>query len=475
LSALSLLKEHGIGERDAIEFLRKAEAEELTQEQLDTLRKIISGDIRWDWRHRTNARPNQIAPEGDWMTWLVLAGRGFGKTRTGAEWVRENVTDKTASRIALIAETQKDLEEVMVFGDSGIMSVFPPHQKPIVTKKPIKITFHTGAIASGYNAIEPDQLRGPQFDLAWGDELAKWRYARETWDQLQFGLRLGKHPRQIVTTTPRPIPILKEILVAKTTVVTRGVTTDNNDNLAPSFIKAITDKYAGTRLGRQELSAEILDDVPDALWTRASLDRDRRKQNEIPALKRIVVAIDPAAKQNDTPEDGAATGIIVAGVGDDNRGYVLDDATCRESPNGWARMAVACFDRYQGDCIVGEINNGGDMVAATVRAVRPTVPFREVHASRGKWTRAEPIAALYEQGRVSHVGTFASLEDEMVNFGPNGMVGDASPDRVDALVWALTELFPAIVKAPKKAGPPAKIPNLSPKAYGRGNGWMARQ
>jgi phage terminase large subunit-like protein len=322
-------------------------------------------------------------------------------------------------------------------------------------------------VAYGYNATEPDQLRGPQFDFAWSDELAKWRYARETWDQLQFGLRLGDKPRQIVTTTPRPIAILKEILSASTTAVTRGVTTDNRTNLAPSFIKTIIDKYAGTRLGRQELSAEILDDVPDALWTRAALDRDRRSPDKVPPLKRIVVAIDPAAKKNEVPEDGAATGIVVAGVGDDNRGYVLDDATCRESPNGWARKAIACFDRYEGDCIVGEVNNGGDMVASTIRVVRPTVPFKAVHATRGKWTRAEPIAALYEQGRISHVGTFASLEDEMVNFGPNGMVGEASPDRVDALVWALTELFPALTKKVVKPAPPRVVDTpRSPQ------GWM---
>jgi phage terminase large subunit-like protein len=426
-------------------------------------RKMVLADLTeaeaeallWDWR--AWARPNQLAPEGDWMTWLVLAGRGFGKTRTGAEWIREEVTAKRMSRIALIAETQKDLEEVMVFGDSGINSVFPPHQRPKITKKPVRVEFHTGAVAFGYNATEPDQLRGPQFDGAWGDELAKWRYARETWDQLQFGLRLGKRPRQIVTTTPRPIPILKEILAADTTVVTRGVTTDNRANLAASFIKSITEKYAGTRLGRQELSAEILDDVPDALWTRAALDRDRRKPDQVPPLRRVVVAVDPAAKKNEVVEDGAATGIVVAGVGDDGRGYVLDDATCRESPMGWARKAIACFDRYEGDCIVGEINNGGDMVESTIRAVRTTVPFKEVTASRGKWVRAEPIAALYEQGRISHVGTFAALEDEMVNFGPNGMVGDASPDRVDALVWALTELFPSIVRKVAKVVDKPKI------------------
>jgi phage terminase large subunit-like protein len=450
----------------------KANLAGLSPAETAVLDRVLSG-VRYDWP--TLARANQIAPPGEWLTWLVLAGRGFGKTRCGAEWIRAQVSAKKSKRIALIAETQKDLEEVMVFGESGIQAVFPDHQKPKITKKPIRIEFHTGAIATGYNATEPDQLRGPQFDSAWCDELAKWRYARETWDQLQFGLRLGDHPRQIVTTTPRPIPLLKEILAAPNTVISRGITLDNRDNLAPSFIKSITDKYAGTRLGRQELSAEILDDVPDALWTRAALDRDRRKPNEVPALKRIVVAIDPAAKLNETPEEGAATGIVVAGVGEDNRGYVLDDATCRESPNGWARRAVACFDRYQADCIVGEVNNGGDMVASTVRVVRPTVPFRAVHASKGKWTRAEPIAALYEQGRISHVGTFASLEDEMVNFGPNGMVGDMSPDRVDALVWALTELFPSLVKRVEKPKVAiTKIPSMNGTLpRDRGTGWLS--
>jgi phage terminase large subunit-like protein len=442
----------------------------LTGEQKAELDKML-GPVMWDWPDYW-ARPNQLPPEGDWLTWLVLAGRGFGKTRCGAEWIRAQVI-AGSRRIALVAETQKDLEEVMVFGDSGIERVFPPHQRPKITKKPIRIEFHTGAIATGYNATEPDQLRGPQFDCAWGDELAKWRYARETWDQLQFGLRLGKHPRQCITTTPRPIPILKEILAAATTVVTRGVTADNTANLAPSFIETITAKYAGTRLGRQELSAEILDDIPNALWTRDALDRDRRGPNNILPLKRIVVAIDPAAKKNEMPEDGAATGIIVAGVGEDNRGYVLDDATVRLSPNGWARMAVACFDRYSADCIVGEVNNGGEMVEATVRAVRPTAPFKSVHASKGKWARAEPIAALYEQGRISHVGTFAALEDEMVNFSANGLVGGLSPDHVDALVWALTELFPSITKSPKKDRP--KLSGMPTSASGEDHtntGWM---
>jgi phage terminase large subunit-like protein len=413
-------------------------------------------ELLWDWR--AWARPNQIAPEGEWLTWLVLAGRGFGKTRCGSEWIRQVACGSTPlsagshRRIALVAETAADARDVLVEGESGILAVHPRDFRPMYEPSKRRLTWPNGASASLFNATEPDQLRGPQHDAALCDELAKWRYAQETWDMLQFGLRLGDNPKQVVTTTPRPIPVLKEIMAAPTTVVTRGTTTDNRLNLAPSFIKTIVDKYQGTRLGRQELSAEILDDVPDALWTRAGLDRDRRKADKVPPLKRVVVAVDPAAKKNEMPEDGAATGIVVAGLGEDNRGYVLEDATCRESPNGWARMAVACFDRFEGDCVVGEVNNGGEMVEATIRAVRPTAPFHEVTASRGKWTRAEPIAALYEQGRISHVGTFASLEDEMVNFGPNGMVGGVSPDRVDALVWALTELFPAMTKKVPKQG-----------------------
>lgn len=435
--------------------------EQERQKILDGLTEQQAASLLWDWS--VWARPNQIAPSGDWLTWLVLAGRGFGKTRCGVEWVRSIATGSTPlapgthKRIALIAETAADARDVLVEGESGLLAIHPKDFRPIYEPSKRRVTWPNGAIATLYNATEPDQLRGPQHDAALCDELAKWRYSQETWDMLQFGLRLGDNPKQTITTTPRPIPLLKQLLAEPSTKVTRGSTLDNKLNLAPAFLKTIISKYEGTRLGRQELSAEILDDVPDALWTRAALDRDRRKPDQVPPLRRVVVAIDPAAKKNEIVEEGAATGIVVAGVGDDGRGYVLDDATCRESPNGWARKAVACFDRYEGNCIVGEVNNGGDMVAATVRAVRPTVPFKEVHASRGKWTRAEPIAALYEQGRISHVGTFAALEDEMVNFGPNGMVGEASPDRVDALVWALTELFPAIVKKVVKAVEKPKV------------------
>lgn len=400
----------------------------------------------WNWK--AWARPEQLEPEGDWLKWLLLTGRGWGKTRTGAEWIRSQVcgpTPLSAGRsqwIAFVAETAADARDVLVEGQSGILAVHPKDFRPNYEPSKRRLTWPNGAQATLFNATEPDQLRGPQHDTAWSDELAKWQYAQETWDMLQFGLRLGTGPRQVITTTPRPIKVIRELLRDPTCVITRGNTLENRSNLAQSFIDQIQRRYGGTRLGRQEIAAEVLDDAPDALWTRANLDQYRRRAQDIPKLRRVVVAIDPAAKTNEMVEDGAATGIVVAATGEDDRGYILDDATVRASPNGWARRAVACFDRYEADSIVGEVNQGGDMVEATVRSVRNTVPFRQVRASRGKWTRAEPVAALYEQGRVSHVGAFPELEDEMVLFGPNGLADGVSPDRVDALVWALTELFP---------------------------------
>ena len=277
--------------------------------------------------------------------------------------------------------------------------------------------------------------------------MAKWQYVQEAWDNLQFGLRLGARPRQIVTTTPRPIPLLRQMIKDATVHVTRGSTYDNAANLAPKFIHDVSERYAGTRLGRQELNAEILDDAPGALWTRAMLDGSRRKAGDHPELQRIVVAIDPAASADGAGElgAGAETGIVVAGLGVDGRGYVLEDCTCAMGPNGWARRAVEAFDRWKADAIVAELNQGGAMVEQTVRTVRNIIPFLGVRASRGKVTRAEPVAALYEQGRVSHVGSFPDLEDQMVLFTPFGIEGDTTADRVDALVWALSMLFPQIV------------------------------
>lgn len=410
----------------------KAEREKI----LADLSDAELAELEYDWRFW--ARPNQIAPDGQWLTWVINAGRGFGKTRAGAEWVREQVL-AGRQRIALVGETYKDLVEVMCFGDSGLAGVFPPHQKPKIVANPnVQVTFHTGAIALGYNATQPGQLRGPQFDAAWCDELAKWRYARETWDMLQFGLRLGERPQALVTTTPRPIPVLKEIMSDETTVVTSGSTFDNAGNLADSFLRKIKDRYEGTRLGRQELNAEMLDDLPGALWSRDEIDKGRVAQ--APELRRIVVSIDPSGTKGES-DDGDDIGIVVAGLGIDGRGYVLADRTCKLSPNGWGRRAVQAFHEFKADRIIAERNFGGAMVEHVVKTIDKKVPYKEVTASRGKVARAEPVAALYEQGRVSHVGSFPELEDQMCLIAPEGFVGEGSPDRADALVWALTELM----------------------------------
>jgi predicted phage terminase large subunit-like protein len=386
---------------------------------------------------------------------VILAGRGFGKTRCGSEWVRSMVCGPTplaagkAHRVALVAETAADGRDVMVEGDSGILSVHPKAFRPTYQPSMRRLTWPNGATATVFNATEPDQLRGPQFDLGWCDELAKWRYAQETWDMLQFGLRLGDDPRQLITTTPRPIVILRKIMADARTVITRGATRDNSANLAKTFLENIEAKYAGTRLGRQELEAEMLDDVPGSLWTRDGIDKQRRGAKEkLPDMQRVVVAIDPAGKSQETAisEGTAETGIIVAGIGTDGRGYVLDDLTCSLSPNGWARRALSGYDMHSADAIVVETNQGGDMVKQTIQSARPGVPVIEVHASRGKVTRAEPIAALYEQGRISHVGAFPQLEDQMVLFTPLGIAGETTGDRVDALVWAFSQLMPGIVR-----------------------------
>jgi phage terminase large subunit-like protein len=418
---------------------------ELTSKQLKSL--------QYDWSFW--ARPEQRPPAGAWHTWLILAGRGAGKTRSGAEWIRSCACGGTPLaagshvRFALVAETAADARDVMIEGPSGLLAIHPRAFRPKFEPSKRRLTWPNGAIAILYNATEPDQLRGPQHDAAWCDELAKWRYARETWDMLQFGLRIGADPRQAITTTPRPIPIIRDLLAreGRGVVLTRGATYDNRANLAPTFFETIVKHYEGTRLGRQELNAELVDDVAGALWTRALLDQSRvAGGHPLPALQRVVIGIDPAAKASADGDRTSETGLIVAGLGEDGRGYVLDDLSCRLSPRGWAAKAVAAFDRYQADALVVEINQGGAMVEAVLRAERAGLPLRQVRASRGKTVRAEPIAALYEQGRVSHAGAFPALEDQMVLFTPFGIEGDGAADRVDALVWALSDLFPRMVK-----------------------------
>ena len=408
-------------------------------DQTKILAELSEADLKqleWDWRFW--ARKNQIAPDGDWDIWLVLAGRGFGKTETGARWVKEQVAAGVKS-IALIAETQKDLEDVMV---ARILAVYPDGQKPIARYKPVRITWPNGAVALGYNGTEPNQLRGPEFEAAWLDELAKYRYARDVWDMLQFGMRVGNHPRQIVTTTPRPTELIKAIVAGREgrVVVTHGKTTDNASNLAPTFLEKIQQRYAGTRLGRQELDAEILGDLPGALWTMASLDAYRLR--EAPKLRRIVVAVDPAV--TDT-EDSDEHGILVVGMADDNRGIVLEDASMTGSPAEWARRVASLYQTYGADAVVVEVNQGGDMVRHTLQTAAPNLSIREVRATRGKHIRAEPIAALYEQGRIAHVGAFPELEIQMTQMTSGGYRGDGSPDRLDALVWGLSDLFPDMI------------------------------
>ena len=416
----------------------------LPPEQLATFLKRTSDreleaiEHDWGWWGRCN----QQAPKGDWRTWLLLAGRGFGKTRSGAECIRDQVIHHRRRRIALVAPTAADARDVMVEGESGLLAIGPPQQRPQYEPTKRRLTWPNGAIATTYSADEPERLRGPQHDAAWCDEIASWRYP-EAWDMLMFGLRLGPDPRVVVTTTPKPVKIIRELLTDPTTVVTRGSSYENRANLADAFFAQIIRKYEGTRLGRQEIEAELLDDVPGALWNRTRLEELRWPlYKSVPDLVRIVVAIDPATTSG---EDADETGIIVAGKDGGGRGYVLADRSGHYTPTEWAQLAIALYRQHKADRIVAEVNNGGDMVEATLRMIDPNVPYTAVHASRGKVVRAEPVAALYEQqpGRVFHVGTFPTMEDQMCAFTTDfdRKTAGFSPDRVDALVWALSDLL----------------------------------
>jgi phage terminase large subunit-like protein len=402
--------------------------------------EAVHEDIDLTWFVRT-ARKAQTPPTGDWRVWLLLAGRGYGKTRAGAEVVRVMAEGGGARRIALIAPTAADARGVMVEGESGLLSIASPDQQPAYEPSKHQLTWPNGAIAKTYSADEPDRLRGPQHDFAWCDELAAWRYPG-AWDMLLFGLRLGADPRAVVTTTPRPTGLIKALLADPKVVVTRGSTSENHENLAPAFLDQIVRRYEGTRLGRQELDAEILEDVPGALWSHGIIDAARIAS--VPELTRIVVAIDPAAGSGEHSDE---TGIVVAGKDADGHGYVLADLSGHYTPTEWAKAALATYRSHAADRIVAEVNNGGEMVEATLRVVDPTVPFTAVHAARGKVARAEPVAALYEQGRVHHLGAFPALEDQMCGFAHDfdRAAAGYSPDRVDALVWALTELLVAAI------------------------------
>ena len=412
--------------------------------------------LRWDWDGFW-ARPSQRMPEGGWLVWLILAGRGYGKTRVGSETVRSWACGNTPlapgkySRIALVAETAADARDVMVEGESGILAVHPPGFRPFYEPSKRRLTWPNGAMAFTFNASEPDQLRGPQHDAAWCDELAKWNYAEDTYAMLQFGMRLGDRPRYVITTTPRPIRVLKDIMEASDTVITRGATRENRGNLPPSFYDKVFKRYAGTRLGRQELEAEILDDNPNALWSRDAIDDLR--VDEPNELERVVVAVDPSGTRGDIEQPANDVGIVVVGRASNEHAYVLADRTCNLSPGQWAQRAIAAYHEFGCDRLVAERNFGGAMVEHVIRTADPEISYREVTASRGKWVRAEPVAALYEQGRVHHVGSFPRLEDEMLDFTPDGMANGESPNRLDALVWAVTELMlKAAIPSPQLGG-----------------------
>lgn len=416
-------------------------------EALAGLSDIEAEQLLHDWEFL--ARPDQLPPLGDWRTWLFLAGRGAGKTRSGAEWVRARVK-AGFQRLALIAPTSADARDVMVEGTSGILSVSWQHDKdgsgklmglPSYEPSKRRLTWGNGAIATLFSAEEPERLRGPQHDAIWADELAAWKNAQDAWDMAMFGLRLGANPQVMVSTTPKPIPLLRALLRDPTTAVTRAATHSNKANLAGAFLAQIVKKYEGTRLGRQELAGELLEEAEGALWNREMIEAARKGANgqvltAAPRMKRIVIAIDPAVTAK---AESNLTGIIAAGLGEDGRGYVLADSSGKYAPGEWAKKAITQFDSLKADRIVAEGNQGGEMVRHTIQTVRATAPVTIVHARQGKNARAEPVAALYEQGRVGHVGQFAELEDQMCTWEPLGDM--PSPDRIDALVWAFTELM----------------------------------
>jgi phage terminase large subunit-like protein len=413
---------------------REARLAALTPEEAEALL------YDWDWWARDNQLlPGNVNPnteDGSWTTWLVDAGRGFGKTRVGAETVK--IWARDFEYVNLVGATADDARDIMIEGESGILAICSPSERPLYIPSKRQLLWPNGAKSLIFTADEPERLRGKQHMKAWADEVAAWRY-RDAWDQLMFGLRLGSSPQVCATTTPKNTELIRELINDPTTIVTRGTTYDNKKNLAPAFYSRIIKKYEGTRLGRQELNAELLTDNPGALWNHTLIDKNRVKKSDVPEdLSRIVVGVDPAVTSG---EESDETGIVVAAR--DNQEtphfYIFDDASiAMASPNQWAQRVVDTYRTFAADRIIGEVNNGGDLVEAVIRNKMPFASYEAVRASRGKIVRAEPIAALYEQGRVHHVGSFPMLEDQMCDYDPN--TSTKSPDRMDALVWALTQL-----------------------------------
>ncbi len=399
------------------------------------LKSLSDDEAEWMLGHWPFwARNDQLPPAGDWSTWLILGGRGAGKTRAGAEWVC-GLAARSPARIALAGETYDAARSVMVEGPSGILACARRNARPVFRPSRRQILWPGGACAELFSSEEPEALRGPQFHFAWCDELAKWRRPEETWNMLQFALRLGARPRQCVTTTPRPIPLLKRLLADPDCALARAPTYANRANLSPAFFRSIIRRYEGTRLGRQELEAELIEDVPGALWTRALIEKNRVRKT--PPLRRTVIAVDPPATGSRNSDE---CGIIAAGLGEDSLAYILEDCSAaRLSPVQWARRAAAAYRRHQAARLVAEVNQGGDMVEAVLRQIAPAIAFRPVRAARSKRIRAEPVAALYERGCVRHLGALPRLEDQMCAF--TGNRAGSSPDRLDALVWAVADLL----------------------------------
>ena len=444
------------------QFPNASPAEILARLDLEVQREVFRHmtkqemvEFPYAWR-KWWARPNQLAPPGEWSNWLVMAGRFFGKTRCGAEWIRERVDAGKARYIAIVGATGDDANYVMVNGPAGIISISPPKKAPEFIKG--QLVWPNGATATLFSANEPARLRGPQHDTAWADELGVWRYP-EAFSNLELGMRLGTDPRVLITTTPRPTALMKDIIARPDTVVTRGTSYDNRANVAAQIFRRIL-RYEGTRLGLQELEGRLLEDIPGALWTHDLIEGTRRKQEElvwtsagrIVGFSRVVIAIDPAVSSGEQSDE---TGIIVAGSDHQNHAFILADESGRYAPDEWAARVKRLYETWMADLVVGEANNGGDMIEAVLRMAAPTISYKSVKATRGKYIRAEPVSQLYHQRRVHHVGAFPDLEEQMCSFTPDSADRDkrsqsrrsfegdlsASPDRVDALVWALTDLL----------------------------------
>lgn len=420
----------------------RSEAERIAQidpeERVKWLAKVKPEDqwqLEYDWN--LWARDDQRPPEGDWRTWFVMAGRGFGKTRMAAEWVRAQAEADGSLRIALVAATMHEARSVMIEGESGLLAIAPDEKRPTWEPSLKRLIWPTGAIATVFAASEPEGLRGPEHHLAWADEVAKWHDGVAAWDNLAMTMRLGETPRIVATTTPRSVPLVRRLLVEGGVEITRGAMEANRSNLPTSFRAAMHEVYGHARLGRQELLGEFLEDAEDALWTRDLIERCRIKG--APEMRRIVIGVDPPASTG-----GDACGIVVVGKGSDGKAYVLADHSVKgRSPEGWASAVSAAALTWGADRVVAEANNGGDMVVSTLQAADVTMPVKKVSASRGKVARAEPVAMLYEAGKAFHIGGFPELEDELCGLiSGGGYEGPGrSPDRADALVWAMSELM----------------------------------